>query len=69
MNTTQVIGIAVLTLGILLLVIGLNSSQAPVEQITETLTGRFSDATMWYLVCGGIAIATGAALAFLSRRA
>jgi hypothetical protein len=69
MNTLQIIGIAVLAFGIVLLVIGLNSSQAPLEQVTETLTGRFSGSTMWYLVGGGVAIAAGAALAFLSRRA
>jgi hypothetical protein len=53
----------------LLIVIGLNASQAPVGRITETFTGRISNATMRYLVGGGAAIVAGGVLALRLRRA
>jgi hypothetical protein len=52
-----------------LLVVGLNSSQAPVDQVTETLTGRYTHSTMVYLIVGIVAIVGGGLLAFSGRRA
>lgn len=68
-GTRQVVGIATASVGILLIVIGLNASQAPVGRITETFTGRISNATMRYLVGGGAAIVAGGVLALRLRRA
>ncbi len=58
MNTTltmsRAIGWAVLATGVLLLVFAINASGSPAEQLSETLTGRYTNGTVWYLV-GAIA--------------
>jgi hypothetical protein len=55
MNQTSLLGIALLVIGIVLLIVGFNASQSPVEEITESFTGQFSDETMFYLIGGAIA--------------
>lgn len=42
-----------LAIGVILLVIGMNSSHSTVDQLSNTFTGRFTDNTMWYII-GGI---------------
>lgn len=69
MSGSRIVGVVVAIAGIALLVVGLNSSQAPVDQVTETLTGRFTHATMVYLIGGIVAIVGGGLLAFSGRRA
>ena len=53
MNPQRAIGIALLAVGVILVVIGMNSSHSAVDQLSNTFTGRFTDNTMWYIV-GGI---------------
>lgn len=65
----RLFGIVLLAVGIFLLVFGYNASQAPVEQISETFTGRYSDSTMLYLIGGIIAVVAGGFLALVGRRA
>ena len=58
-------GFALLAVGIALLVIGMNSSHSLPDQLSNTVTGRFTDRTQWYIV-GGIAMTdVGGLLAFL----
>ncbi|HBN13926.1 DUF3185 family protein [Pseudohongiella sp. SYSU M77423] len=64
MPSKQVIGIVLLVLGVLLLFFGWQSSQSVGEQVTEAVTGRFTDETMWYLIGGVIAVVLGAIYAF-----
>lgn len=66
MNPMKIIGMALIVLGAVLLYFGYNASQSVTEQLTETLTGRFSDETMLYFLGGAIAIVTG--LLFIVRR-
>lgn len=66
MNPMKIIGMALILLGAVLLYFGYNASQSVTEQLTETLTGRFSDETMLYFLGGAIAIVTG--LLFIVRR-
>jgi hypothetical protein len=42
------VGIVVLVLGVVLLIFAYQSSNAPLDQIFSTLTGRYTDQTMWY---------------------
>jgi hypothetical protein len=45
------------------------ASRAPVEQISNALTGQFSGQTMWYVILGGIGVVGGGLLvAFGNRR-
>jgi drug/metabolite transporter (DMT)-like permease len=68
MNTRQIVGIVVLVLGVVLLGFAYQSSNAPVDQISSLLTGRYTEQTMWYLIGGvGLTLA-GGLLAFFGRR-
>lgn len=66
MNTTltmfRMLGAAALAVGVVLLVFAFNASNAPVEQIADTLTGRYTDRTMWYLLGGVAAVVAGGSL-------
>jgi uncharacterized membrane protein len=52
----RIAGIVLLVLGVVLLVIGLNASDSVADQVSETVTGKFTEGTMWYII-GGIALA------------
>jgi hypothetical protein len=71
MNTTftmfRALGWAVLATGVLLLVFAFNASGSPVEQLSDTLTGRYTNGTVWYLV-GGIAGVVGGGSLVLSGK-
>ena len=69
MSSNQIVGILLVAVGIFLLVFGFNASQAPLDQLSETFTGKFRDSTMLYLLGGVIAVVAGGALAMLGRRA
>ncbi|WP_372985616.1 DUF3185 family protein [Marinobacter sp.] len=67
MGSSKLIGIVLLVVGIALLFFGYQSTQSVGDQLTETVTGRFTDKTMWYLVGGAAAAAAGAFLTFLKK--
>jgi hypothetical protein len=69
MGSNQIIGVLLVAVGLFLLVFGFNASQAPLDQVSETLTGKFRDSTMMYLLGGVVAVVAGGALALLGRRA
>jgi len=68
MKKNTILGIALFALGVVLLAFGFNSSEAPVDQLSEALTGRYTDRTMWYLIGGGFAIVCGGLLIALDKR-
>ena len=68
MRMTRIGGVALFAVGAVLLVFAYRSSNAPLEQISETMTGRYSDQTMWYLVVGVAAVIGGALLAVFGNR-
>lgn len=55
----KMLAMVLLAVGVVLLLVGFNASNAPVEEVSEALTGRFSDETMLYLVGGGISALLG----------
>jgi uncharacterized membrane protein YidH (DUF202 family) len=69
MSGNRIIGLVLVVVGIVLLVFGMNASQAPVDQVTQTFTGRFTQTTMTYLIIRIIAVVGGALLALRGRRA
>tara|TARA_R110002072_G_scaffold260612_4_gene419067 strand:- start:1084 stop:1296 length:213 start_codon:yes stop_codon:yes gene_type:complete len=58
MTQSKMLGFIALAIGIVLLIFAWQGSNAPVDQITEALTGSYSDRTMWFLI-GGIAASLG----------
>ena len=61
--TPRVLGIVLLVVGLALLVFGLNSTDTLANDVSEGLTGRFTDKTMWYLIGGGALAVGGAVMA------
>ena len=68
MQPARIVGIIAIVIGVILLGFGINATDAPVDQISETLTGKYPDRTIWYLVGGGAAIVTGGLLALFGGK-
>lgn len=62
MTQATIIGFVALAVGFVLLYFGWQASNAPVDQMSEALTGRFTGNTMWYIMGGLIGVVAGAAL-------
>jgi hypothetical protein len=69
MSLNRIVGGAILIAGLVLLGFAWHASDAPVEQVSESLTGSYTDQTMWYWVLGAAAAIGGGALALFGRRA
>ena len=52
MKPIQILGVVVLVVGVILLGFAYHASNAPLDQLSNTLTGRFTHETMRYLVLG-----------------
>ena len=62
MNQKALLGIALLVGGLILLYFGYNASESITEGVTEAVTGRYSDETMYYLIGGAVASIVGLAM-------
>lgn len=65
---SKVVGLVLLVVGIILLYFGWQASQSVGDQLTEAVTGRFTDGTMWYLIAGAAAIVAGGYIALIAKR-
>ena len=68
MSTQRIVGIALLAGGIILLVLGFQSAGGLDDQVSEAVTGRFTDSTVGYWIVGGICAVAGAAMVAMGRR-
>ena len=68
MTMHRVIGGVFLAVGLLLLGFAYNATQAPVEELSNTITGRYSSETMWYFGVGIAAVVGGGLLAAFGMR-
>lgn len=59
MTTQKIIGVLLLIAGSALLFFGYQESQGVGEQVLETFSGHFTDATTWYFIAGGAAAVFG----------
>lgn len=59
MNSQRLLGIALLAVGVILLVFGLNATESVGESVKEGLTGRYTDKTTWFIVGGAAAAIIG----------
>ena len=64
----RIVGLVIAATGLVLLVFGLNTADSPGEQVHYAMTGRYGDATLWYLVSGIAALVAGALLAAFGPR-
>jgi type IV secretory pathway VirB2 component (pilin) len=63
MRTSLILGVALAILGVAVFATDLNSAQAPVEQVRQTLTGRYTVSTMFTLAVGAVLFLAGCILA------
>ena len=69
MNPWKISGIALFVVGLILLVYCFTATGSLVDEASKTFTGRYTDATMGYLVGGAAATVAGVLLAlFVGRR-
>ena len=68
MNSQRAIGFAILVVGVLLLLFGLNASDSVADTVKEGFTGRFTDETMWYLIGGAALAVIGGVMALFPGR-
>lgn len=59
MTSNRIIALVLLAGGIVLLYLGYQSSQGLDDQVSEALTGNFTDETIIYLISGGLAVVAG----------
>jgi uncharacterized membrane protein YeaQ/YmgE (transglycosylase-associated protein family) len=64
MTQSNILGLVALVVGALLLFFAWRASNAPLEQMSEALTGRYSSGTMWYVVGGVVGVVAGAVLLY-----
>jgi uncharacterized membrane protein HdeD (DUF308 family) len=68
MNAKLLVGIALLVVGIILLYLGYQSSQGFDDQISEAITGEYTDSTVWYWILGAVSGVVGLVLISLKGR-
>lgn len=68
MSRSGIAGIVLLALGAVLLLFAWRASTAPVEQLSDALTGRYTNNTMWFVLTGIVGVVAGAALLMRGAR-
>lgn len=64
----RILGVVLFVVGVILIVMGINATGSFGENVHETVTGRFSDTTTWYLIGGAAAAVAGLLLSARPRR-
>lgn len=67
MNMQPIFGIVLMVVGVISLFVGMNASHSPADQVSNTVSGRFTQTTTWYIL-GGVAVALLGLLMVLFRR-
>ena len=68
MNSQRILGVVLLVVGVVLLVLGMNASHSVADQVSNTFTGRFTQATTWYILGGGAAALLGLLMVLVGGR-
>jgi multisubunit Na+/H+ antiporter MnhB subunit len=64
MSNTNITGIVLCVVGAILLALAYRASGTPLEQLSDTFTGRYTDRTMFYVIAGVGALVGGGLLSF-----
>lgn len=59
---SKILGIVLLVVGLILLFFAYQSSQSLGDQVSEAITGRFTDSTIWFLILGAASAVAGVGL-------
>jgi hypothetical protein len=64
----NIVGFALIALGIVLLVFGFNESQSFGSEVSRVFTGNPTDRSIWFIAGGAVAVVAGLFLAVRGRR-
>ena len=64
----RIMGVVAFAIGVGLLFFAYHSTNAPLEKLSNTMTGRYSNETMWYFAFGLAAVVGGGLLAAFGSR-
>lgn len=67
MASNKVLGLVLLVVGAVLLYLAYQSSQSLGDQVTEAVTGRFTDSTTLYLILGAASAAAGVGMLLFGK--
>lgn len=67
MTNNRILAIVLLVVGFILLFFAYQSSQSLGDQVTEAVTGRFTDSTLWFLVLGAASAVAGIGLLLFGK--
>ncbi len=65
MAPQRIAGLAILAIGIILLIFGLNATHGFTDSVKEGFTGTYTDKTMWFIIGGGALALAGAGMSFI----
>ncbi len=68
MKKMSILGITLCVMGAVLLTLGYRASEAPLERLAESFTGRYSDQTMFYVIAGAAMLVGGGLLIMRGER-
>lgn len=69
MATNKVLALVLIVVGLILLFFAYQSSQSLGDQVTEAVTGRFTDSTIWFLILGAASAVAGVGMLIFGRSA
>lgn len=64
----NIVGMAILALGIVLLIFGFNESHSFSSNVSKTFTGNPTDRSMWLIIGGAVAVIAGIGVSLMGRR-
>ena len=65
---TNIVGLALFAVGIVLLILGFNASQSFSSDVSRFFTGNPTDKSIWLLIGGAVAIIVGLVVAIRGTR-
>lgn len=69
MSNSKILAFVLLVVGLILLFFAYQSSQSLGDQLTEAVTGRFTDSTTWFLILGAASTVAGIGLLLFGKSA
>jgi hypothetical protein len=55
MSSQSILGFVFLVVGVILLIVGVNASHSVSDQVSNSVNGRYTHDTLWFII-GGIAL-------------